>query len=132
MWEALECVSDYEPFFAHLKALKTWWQTLPTDVQPVMQELLVNDTLSLVGNKVGVVCSDTFEYACADFEAVPLDQLSVVKNMHSTYGYAGLAAWVAHRRMKDEPDIEPIDCPCHGGNPEFMAKYTEAMKALRA
>jgi hypothetical protein len=130
MWEAVEGIEDFEPFFARLKELNTWWKSLPADVQTVMQELLVNDTLILLRDKVGVLCSDTFAYACADFEAAPLDQLSVIKHMDSTYGYAGLAAWVAHRRMKDEPDIRPIDCKCHGNNPEFMAKYDAAMREL--
>ena len=79
-----------------------WLDSLPAEQQAQVIELLRAEVLGLriTGKDVRlwVVMNDTFGYACADGEDVPLDQLSSVSRMWSEHGHDGLTAWAARQR----------------------------------
>lgn len=133
MWSAIEEIPDdhIKQFFDQIEGHHSWFNALPPELKPAISRLFIEDVISF-GNerKLLVNCSDTFEYAFADCEVLPLDQVATLDSLRNGYGYAGVAAWVAHRRKPQEPDIVPINCPCHGANPEFMKRYTAALEEL--
>lgn len=42
--------------------------------------------------------NDVFGYACADAEALPLEDLPVIEEIYTKFGWYGLVAWVEKRR----------------------------------
>jgi hypothetical protein len=79
-----------------------WLDSLQADSRAQVVELLRADVLSVrVDNDVvtiWLVMNDTFDYACADGEYIPIDQLPTVLRMWVEYGHDGLTAWAARQR----------------------------------
>lgn len=48
-------------------------------------------------------CGDTFAYACADAEELPIDKIDEVLALEREYGFDGVVAWIATHR-----NCEPI------------------------
>lgn len=68
--------------------------------------------------KLYINCGDTFAYACADAELVPVTEWHTLARLHDDYGYDGLVAWIADRRCE-----EPI-------KPRQTEAYQEAKEQL--
>lgn len=79
-----------------------WIAGLTPEAASAIRELLAADELFLTVEGGTVSCllnmNDTFAYACADAEEVPLGDLPAVLAYWHTYGASGLKAWVAIRR----------------------------------
>jgi hypothetical protein len=54
-----------------------------------------------VDGKFDLNLSDTFYYACADCEEVPVEQLGEVARLFKLYGFWGAVYWAAKRRGHD-------------------------------
>jgi hypothetical protein len=84
-----------------------WFDELPEHLQPIVEELIVGEALSLSIGDDGIQTylrvNDTFYYACSDCEDVTLEDLPLIRVMWREYGYDGLVAWVAKKR-----NIEPV------------------------
>jgi hypothetical protein len=99
-----------------------WFDGLPEYIQPVVEELLVDDALKLSIDDDSIQTylqiNDTFYYACSDCEDVTLEDLPLIRVMWREYGYEGLVAWVAKKR-----NIDPVQ-ECRNGH------YRRAMECL--
>lgn len=84
-------------------------QLLPDEHQAMLEELLEKCHLQIdiENEKVSfsLNMNDTFYYACADSEEVPMMDIPVVHHIWKELGYDGLVAWAALRR-EEEPIIE--------------------------
>lgn len=65
------------------------------------------------GFQIALNCSDTFEWACADAEDLPLKHLDEVYDLVQKFPKWGSIVWVAHRRQED-PMKQIL------GDPEFQ------------
>lgn len=106
--------------------LMTWWESLRRDQQDALAELLRADGALYFNAKKGaepvpwLLMNDTFAYACADGEDLPLDELPTVLELWRQFKWGGLIAWAAHRR-----GIEPI-------GPHQTEQYQAAVRHMRA
>lgn len=55
-----------------------------------------------------ILCSDTFEYACADSEGMTLQSAPEILSLYKTQGWSGVARWVQEKR--GGPDRSPFVC----------------------
>lgn len=95
---------------------EAWFEGLPANVQQAVGLLLTDEMLHLNLTNLtptpehGEVhmllnMNDTFGYAMADTEEVPVDEVVKVSHLWIYYLHAGLVAWTAIRRGK-EPILE--------------------------
>lgn len=66
-----------------------------------------------------ILLSDTFAYACADCERIPLHEIPYLLFLYDKFGYSGPIAWAAVKRGCD-----PI-------KPHMDDEYREAVKCIR-
>jgi len=57
-----------------------------------------------------ILCSDTFEYACADSEAISLSQAPKILELYRSGGFSAVLEWVQEQRGGPEksPFIRPV------------------------
>jgi len=57
-----------------------------------------------------ILCSDTFEYACADSEAISLSQAPKILELYRSGGFSAVLKWVQEQRGGPEksPFIRPV------------------------
>ncbi len=67
--------------------------------------------------------SDTFEFACADSEAVDIDDIQAMLPLIEQYGPDAFTAYVAVKR-----DMEPISCQCCWDGPGYQKAKEEILK----
>lgn len=97
-WNAAVCaMTDNQ------SAVYKWFNELPDDAQHAIDLLIGRDDLLLrvvENNEVRMALNmgDTFEYATADMEVVPVDAVVTVAQIALDYGVQGLIAWAAMRR----------------------------------
>lgn len=95
--------------FQRHKWLTEWLTSLEPDALTAITELFEHDALFVWVNNGAVTCAlnmnDTFGYATADCEEVPMEDVQTVARLWRDFGAAGMTAWAAVRRG-DEP-IEP-------------------------
>lgn len=98
----------------HWDQLLDWWKTLSIEQQSYFEELLHTDD-DIVFFRIEkdsspnpwILMNDVFGYACADGEALPIEDLSIVIQLWRKFKWAGLFAWAAQRR-----GIDPIAPLC--------------------
>lgn len=105
-WNAAVCaMTDYQ------EAIEKWFEELPDDAQQAVDLFLGRNDLILRVNVTNPIpapkhsqvrmllnMGDTFEYATADAEEVPVDAIVKVAHVALDYGTQGLIAWAAMRR----------------------------------
>lgn len=89
-------------------SLSKWFDALTPDQRGQVEALFSEDDSDQYGlsqdeGKVTLWClmSDTFAYACADAENIPLEALPVVLRLREEFGYEGVTAWAANRRGEE-------------------------------
>lgn len=92
--------------------LHRWWEALPDETKALVLPLIqcVEDDpvvwIRAWGGEavsLGLNMNDTFGYACAETQDVPLEKAAEVAAVYRDYESAGLVAWAAHQR-----DEEPL------------------------
>lgn len=77
-------------------------------------ELLAHDVAMARNTETGLgfdlLCSDTFQYACADSEAISMEAAPEVLEIYRDYGWKGVDEWVQAQRGGPEksPFIKPV------------------------
>lgn len=63
--------------------------------------LLLEDLAFLNKDKFLIICSDSFAYACADYEEAEMEEWEKVAILYDKYGYDGVLAWISHKRNEN-------------------------------
>lgn len=104
--------------------IDAWMKTLDHQVKMAILKLTaepedVFSNVSLGVNSEGIslwaTCSDTFMYACADAEEIPLDKVLLIQDLVYRFGYDGITAWICFTRKQMPTTFEP--------SPLFKAAY---------
>jgi len=95
--------------------LLDWFRSLPKESQGMLEEMLAADAVGLSNWRkeerdakeeivIQINLNDTFCFACADCEELPIQELPVAFRAWKAHEHWGLVAWAAMRR-----GMEPIE-----------------------